>query len=78
MIEKTLIYGRQNTFLLSVTDNLLQIALRLTENDGPIANDYTILRVMILNQTVVKATQKTAASKGKEYKNNVTNLMNSL
>ena len=49
MCEKTLIYGRNNTFLLSVTDNLLQIVLRVTESDGPGAGDLTLLRVMILN-----------------------------
>ena len=53
-VKKILVYGRENTFLLSVTDNLLQIALRLTEDDGPLRGDFDILRVLITNATVVK------------------------
>ena len=53
-VKKTLVYGRKNTFLLSVTDDLLQIALRLTEDDGPLRGDFNILRVLITNATVVK------------------------
>ena len=53
-VKKTLVYGRENTFLLSVTDNLLQIALRMTEDDGPHKGDYAVLRTLITNATVVK------------------------
>ena len=50
----TLTYGRSNTFLLSVTDDLLQIALRVTEDDGPLQGDMQLLRVMIEESTVIK------------------------
>jgi len=53
-VKRILVYGRENTFLLSVTDSLLQIALRLTEDDGPLRGDHSILRVLICNATVIK------------------------
>ena len=52
--KRTLVYGRKNTFILSVTDDLLQIALRMTEDDGPAKGDLQLLRVLIENATVVK------------------------
>lgn len=50
----TLVYGRNNTFLLSLTDNVLQIALKITEDDGPVGGDLSLLRVLVENATVVK------------------------
>ena len=51
-------YGRNNTFLLSVTDDLLQIALRVTEDDGPLQGDMHLLRVLIKEQTIIKPSKK--------------------
>ena len=45
----TLVYGRKNTFLLSVTEAILQVALRLCEEDGPGQGDLSLLRVLIIN-----------------------------
>ena len=54
--RRTLVYGRKNTFLLFVTDDLLQIALRITEDDGPAKGEMRLLKVLIENGTVVKPT----------------------
>ena len=43
--------------MLSVTDDLLQIALRVTEDDGPLNGDMQLLRVMIgmdQDSTIIK------------------------
>ena len=60
--QQTLIYGRNNTFLLSVTKDQLQIALRMTEEDGPAGGDLQLLRVLIEKQTVVKPIKKSPSS----------------
>ena len=51
--EKTLKYGRTNTFMLWVTDPMIQVALRMTEDDGPGAGDMTLLRTLVVNQAVL-------------------------
>ena len=47
--------------MLSVTDDLLQIALRVTEDDGPLNGDMQLLRVMIgkdQDSTIIKPSSR--------------------
>lgn len=47
LVEKTLQFGRENTMLLQVTDEWIQVALRVTEEDGPGQGDRTLLRILL-------------------------------
>ena len=63
--QNTLVYGRANTFLLSVNDPILQVALRVTEDDGPGQGDMSLLRTLVVNQTVLKRETITSGDKNK-------------
>ena len=56
----TLAYGRENTFLLRVTREVLKVAVLLTDDDGPLGGDMALLRVIVENDTVLlpQASQK--------------------
>ena len=65
-VEKTLKFGRDNTMLLQVTDEWIQVALKVTEEDGPGAGDRTLLRVLIGMQAMIKPLDKKKKSESEE------------
>ena len=56
--ETILIFARRNTLLLFVTDEWIQIALRVTDPDGPGKGDRSLIRVLLHHQVVIKPIEK--------------------
>ena len=53
-VEKTLMWARANTLLLQVNDTWIQIALRVTDTDGPGKGDRSLLGVLVRQEVVIK------------------------
>ena len=66
--HKTLIYGRENTFLLRLTKKMLQIAIDLTAEGNPLEGDLQLLRVLIEGNTVLKPEEKLTTLRTKTLK----------
>ena len=64
--QRTLVYGRKNTFIIGIPEYFLQVALRLTEQDGPGNGDMSLLRVLVQHKTIVKRKVETST----KYKTN--------
>ena len=66
--NRTLIYGRENTFLLRLTKKMLQIAIDLTAEGNPLEGDLKLLRVLIEGNTVLKPEEKLTTLRTKTLK----------
>ena len=66
--NRTLIYGRENTFLLRLTKKMLQIAIDLTAEGNPLEGDHQLLRVLIEGNTVLKPEEKLTTLRTKTLK----------
>ena len=55
LAELTLSWARSNTLTLQVNDQWLQIALRVTDRDGPGKGNRGLLRLLIRNQVIIKS-----------------------
>ena len=54
----TLIYGRENTFLLRLPKKMLQIVIDLTDEDSFLEGDLQLIRVIIEGHAVLKSDDK--------------------
>ena len=49
-----LAYGRENTFLLRLTKDLVRIVVDLTDDEGTLKGDHQLMRLIIEHGTVLK------------------------
>ena len=49
-----MIFARANTFLLQLDNEWLQVAIRVTEEDGPCKGNQKLLQILLKHQVVIK------------------------
>ena len=47
-------WARKNTLILQINDEWIQVALRVTDEDGPGQGDRTLLKNLLKHQIVIK------------------------
>ena len=54
LVKQLLTFARSNTFLLHLNHYWMQVALRVSEPDGPAADDFALLKALLKHETVYK------------------------
>lgn len=58
MVTSMLTFARANTFLLALNTYWIQVALRVSEPDGPSSANFALLETLMKHETVYKGSYK--------------------